>query len=378
MKIRKYIGHSLQDAMVQMKRELGEGAIVLSTRTVQRPDATYIEITAGIDEPLPSRPPQLNPEIQKYVERLVEDFRATHTPPAGATEETPLVSRSSIPDVPLPPYPDLLLHLWQIFFEDGYPASLLAPLFKHHLSQLLKLSSAQALSFLLGTILEGCIFANAATLLQREQRHRIVFIGPSGCGKSSLIAKLTAWFAEHQQPVQLATTDAYKVDGATLLEITAQLFQIPYHKFYTAQEIHQFLTTNALNTSLLIDTPGWNITEAAHRRELLSFLEALQPTLTVLVLPAYFSSQHLAAVLAAFECCNPTHYALTKLDETSSWGAILSTCYQRKLPLLFCSTGSEIPEDLRIANRDLLFTYAQHSLEVRMKNIALHNEEAQL
>ncbi len=368
--------------MVQMKRELGDSAVVLSSRTIQKDGVAYIEVTAGVDEQPPAHTARINPAVQKYVEQLVEQLRTQQrlSTPSPSPESTTAVEVEAGPGIsfppPLPldpssalfPLPPQLETLWNIFLADGYAPDVLRPIMQSLFADLLHDPAEQGTSRILNAILDRCLFADPGWLLNATAQ-RLFFIGPSGSGKSSFIAKLTAWLQRHHIGTTLLTTDTYKVDGSTLLDVTAELFKLPYAKFYTAQEMHQYLTeTPPATPVVLIDTPGWNLADETQRRELLGFYEAAQPTATILVMPAYLPLSHTLTIWQYSQPFHPSYVAATKLDETFAFGSILSFLSKTRLPLAFASTGSEIPHDLRIASRELLFAYARQSLEHRMQN----------
>ena len=55
-------------------------------------------------------------------------------------------------------------------------------------------------------------------------------------------------------------------------------------------------------------------------------------------------------MFATYGILTPNYLLFTKLDETDSQGAILSTALEADMPLSFFSSGQNIPEDLEPAN----------------------------
>ena len=57
----------------------------------------------------------------------------------------------------------------------------------------------------------------------------------------------------------------------------------------------------------------------------------------------------MAEIAARYEPLRPTRLLFTKLDETSTYGPILSTLARVKKPLSYLGTGQEVPEALELA-----------------------------
>jgi flagellar biosynthesis protein FlhF len=57
----------------------------------------------------------------------------------------------------------------------------------------------------------------------------------------------------------------------------------------------------------------------------------------------------LAAIAQRYERLRPNRLIFTKLDETCTYGPILSTLVRVKRPLSYLGTGQEISKDLELA-----------------------------
>jgi len=62
----------------------------------------------------------------------------------------------------------------------------------------------------------------------------------------------------------------------------------------------------------------------------------------------------IARCVRQFEQFKPDRLLFTKLDETESFGAIISTAIESGKPLSFFTNGQTIPEDLEAANPETL------------------------
>jgi flagellar biosynthesis protein FlhF len=100
---------------------------------------------------------------------------------------------------------------------------------------------------------------------------------------------------------------------------------------------------------VLIDTPGHPQKDTDRLDQLATFLEALPIVETHLVLSATSKPRDLVEIAQRYERLRPSRLIFTKLDETCTFGPILSSLVRVKRPLSYLGTGQEIPQDLELA-----------------------------
>jgi len=100
---------------------------------------------------------------------------------------------------------------------------------------------------------------------------------------------------------------------------------------------------------VLIDTPGHSPKDTETLGQMRALLDELPEVETHLVLSATTKPRDLAEIAARYEPLHPTRLLFTKLDETSTYGPILSTLARVKLPLSYLGTGQEVPDALELA-----------------------------
>jgi flagellar biosynthesis protein FlhF len=88
----------------------------------------------------------------------------------------------------------------------------------------------------------------------------------------------------------------------------------------------------------------------------LEMISSVTPQLkTLLVLSATTQYSALEEIVTRFEANKLEGCILTKLDETVSLGASVSTVIKHQLPVAYTSDGQRVPEDIQIARAsDLL------------------------
>jgi len=175
-------------------------------------------------------------------------------------------------------------------------------------------------------------------------------VGPTGVGKTTTIAKLAAYAKlELKQKVALLTLDTFRLAAVDQLQQYAQILQVPLHVALTVEDLRSALRFYQDRTLVLIDTPGHNPKDTEVLDQLRRFLEELPDVETHLVLSATTKPKDLADIAARFEPLKPGRLIFTKLDETSTYGPILSTLVRVKRPLSYLGTGQEVPQDLELA-----------------------------
>jgi len=189
-------------------------------------------------------------------------------------------------------------------------------------------------------------------------------IGPTGVGKTTTIAKLAAFAKINlKQKVALLTMDTYHMGSADLLQQHAQALEVPIHVIITAEDLKNALNFYQDRSLVLIDTPGHQQHETARLDQLGAFLQTLPQVEAHLVLPATAKPRDLAEIAKRFERLRPDRLIFTKLDETCTYGPILSTLVRVKRPISYLGTGQEIPQDIELATSkriaDLILPPAQ-------------------
>jgi flagellar biosynthesis protein FlhF len=190
-------------------------------------------------------------------------------------------------------------------------------------------------------------------------------VGPTGVGKTTTIAKLAAYAKLNLKlKVALLTLDTYnKGDGADQLQQHAQELQVPIHVIITGEDLKNALKFYQDRSLVLIDTPGHQQKDAERLERLSALLSELPLAETHLVLSATSKPRDLAEIAQRYERLRPNRLIFTKMDETCTYGPILSTLVRVKRPLSYLGTGQEIPKDLELATSrriaDLILPPAQ-------------------
>ncbi|MDR3671523.1 MAG: flagellar biosynthesis protein FlhF [Holophaga sp.] len=175
-------------------------------------------------------------------------------------------------------------------------------------------------------------------------------VGPTGVGKTTTIAKLAAYAKlELKQKVALLTLDTFRMAAVDQLHQYAEILQVPLHVALTVEDLRAAMRFYQDRALVLIDTPGHSPKDSEMQNQLRRFLDELPEVETHLVLSATTKPRDLADIAQRFEPLKPGRIIFTKLDETSTFGPLLSTLVRVKRPLSYLGTGQEVPQDLEMA-----------------------------
>lgn len=186
----------------------------------------------------------------------------------------------------------------------------------------------------------------------------LVLIGPTGAGKTTTLAKLAATLALPQRRrVRLLTTDTLRAGAVDQLQTYARLLGLPMAVVTSPADVAQALATPSADV-VLVDTPGRSQQDAARLHELRALLEAIPPDRrrVYLTVSATTDGVGLMDIARRFALVPLNGLVLTKLDEASRFGPAFNLAHRSGLPLVFFTTGQEVPDDLEPARPQRLAT----------------------
>jgi flagellar biosynthesis protein FlhF len=184
----------------------------------------------------------------------------------------------------------------------------------------------------------------------------VALVGPTGVGKTTTVAKLAARYALRHgyDQVALVTTDSYRIAAHEQLRTYARILGIPVRVANDENELRTTLDNLADRSLVLIDTAGMSQRDRRLAEQFRTLVAGAPAVQTYAVLAANTQAATLDEVVGAFQGAELDGCVLTKLDECTSLGGILSTIMERHLPLAFFSDGQRVPEDIYPATPELI------------------------
>lgn len=198
----------------------------------------------------------------------------------------------------------------------------------------------------------------AHILVQKESEstHQVIcLVGASGSGKTCLCAKLAVkYHTSMKKRIAWISTDTIRTGAINEARTYADAIGVPLHTAYTPEELYEAVARERISDVILVDMPSVNPRSETSVVELGSFLTVLQRRNTWIVAPATAKTADMVNLAATLSPFRPTAIALTKLDETSTFGSAYNLALKTQLPLVYYSFGPRVMDELATARVDTL------------------------
>jgi flagellar biosynthesis protein FlhF len=177
-------------------------------------------------------------------------------------------------------------------------------------------------------------------------------VGPTGVGKTTSIAKIAARFVlRHSvEELGLISTDTYRIGARQQLFNFARILRAPLHVAETAADMRRVLDGFGKKKLVLIDTAGMSQRDVRLANQFQTLKIEDHRVQTVLALSAGADRGCLAEALKVFNAATPEALIVTKLDEATALGGVLSLAIRSGLPIAYLTDGQRVPEDLHLAS----------------------------
>jgi len=176
----------------------------------------------------------------------------------------------------------------------------------------------------------------------------VVFMGPTGVGKTTTIAKLSSILLLNQHMrVGLITADTYRIAAVEQLKTYADILDLEMGVVYDAGDVGPNIKNLGKSSDvILIDTAGRSHHNKTNLAELKEMLDRLPKSEKYLVLSVTTRQEDLLAIINTYDSITNFDLIFTKLDETSSLGIILNTCFLTGKEISYVTFGQNVPEDI--------------------------------
>lgn len=356
MRIKRFLAASLQEAKEQIVRELGEDAVVLSSRQVKKRGLwgllgfSQVEVTAAIDAPKPAplvsaaastMQPTSEPTVapwESLQHELLETRRLMET-----------MSRRLHSSQGQSNYPGALAAYYTRLQATGLAEDLLTELLEELMAQLAPQETAsEDLIEQVGSKLLAARLSPYASAQGPQAQQRIVcLIGPTGVGKTTTIAKLAANAVLRQkQRVALVTFDTYRIAAVDQLRTYGEILGAPVEVVLTPGEMRQTLEKLQGYDVIFVDSVGRSQQNMMQLSELKAFLEAVHADEVYLTVSSTTQYEVMLDIVENYQMAKPTALIFTKLDETKRLGPIINLLLTTGLPVAFLANGQDVPDDL--------------------------------
>jgi flagellar biosynthesis protein FlhF len=193
-----------------------------------------------------------------------------------------------------------------------------------------------------------------------EEGGVIALVGPAGMGKTTTLAKMAARYVLKYgaQHVALVSMDSYRIGAQEQLKTLGRILNVSVTQVDPGQSLTQALEPLARKRVVLIDTAGLPGNDPALHMQLETLAGRGVKSRNYLVLAATSQSQVLKAAYHSYKRCGLTGCILTKADEATSLGEVISLAISQHLPVAYLADGPRIPDDLHVARPHQLVSRA--------------------
>jgi flagellar biosynthesis protein FlhF len=198
------------------------------------------------------------------------------------------------------------------------------------------------------------IYSRTSTEVKKP--HILIVIGPTGVGKTTTIAKLAAIYGlgngdSQGLNVRMITIDNYRIAARKQIETYAEIMQIPISCAESRSELAKMINLYQDVDIILVDTIGKSPNDFNKLGEMKSILNACGILgETHLAVSATTKTSDVEEVFRHFEPFNYSSIILTKLDETTRIGNIISILSEHKKSLSYITDGQQVPQDIEPAS----------------------------
>src|SRR6056297_315909 len=345
MKVKKYVGDTIQDTIFKVKADLGSDAIILNTRKYKKGGflglkifgEKKVEVLAALEDDNSDVSNEKTLEEIDKLKNMLNNMERERKK-EGSYEEN---LSSEIADI----YNNLL--------EQGVKENIAQELIED-----LKDDNEEINIDKLKNNIKSAI-GNPAPINRGQSLKIIAFIGPTGVGKTTTIAKLAAKFAlEKDLEVGMVTADTYRIAAVQQLETYSDIMNIPLKVVYSEKELKEVINGKFEDFDLIfLDTAGSSWTDKMQLGRLKNFTDKDLVTETHLLISLNTKTEDINKILDNFSTLEPDKIILTKVDEASKYGDIINLRNKYNLPYSYITYGQDVPDDIVEADTNKLFEY---------------------
>jgi flagellar biosynthesis protein FlhF len=304
MKIKTFIGASMADVMRQIKSDLGDDAVIITSRTQE--DGSF-RVSAAIEEE----------PVHEPVENLLEGIEDPTSLFGGIHDY------GVLPDVNAE---QTIATIGKALQKHSLPAFLFDKLMIQ-IEQSKQPDSSKRLAEALQHIF------SFHDLPHKPFKKPLMLVGQPGAGKTTTIAKLAARGVMSGLKISVITADTVRAGAVEQLGAFMRVLQLPLYKVNTPEELKKALLDTKNSDQILIDCPGLNAFDANAMKEMHAYIKVAPMDLAVTI-PGGIDVEEAAEIGRAFAILGAEYLLPTRLDMSRRLGGLLAAADQANLTFI--------------------------------------------
>ncbi|MDU1413211.1 MAG: flagellar biosynthesis protein FlhF [Clostridium sp.] len=372
MIIKKYVGANAKEALKKVERDLGKEAVIISQRAIRKPgfmgffSPKIVEITATVETLeknksfIPNsnvsdvyKKEEINYEEDKEIRKEVEEMKSilnayikVKNDELKQEQEKKIDEKvdNSVIDNDI----KFLKYIEEKLSDMDVPKSIIKDIKKDLEDKKVELLSEKDADKFIRQSIENYI-----TVDEGEISGVVALVGPTGVGKTTTIAKLAGNLALiKRKKVGLITVDTYRIGAVEQLRTYAEIMNIKFKVVFSIGEMEEAIEAMKDCDVILIDTTGRSSKNTMQVMELKAYIDKANVNSSYLVVSATTKEKDIDIISEGFSTLDYRGVILTKLDETSTYGALINLCKRTKVPIKYITFGQSVPEDIRVPSRE--------------------------
>ena len=369
MKTLSFLGETPTIALRKAQAQCGENAIVIYTKKISSkvPDGQNMyEILVGLEDGqnvvVQKQTLVANDEDSNTLKTKFVDFKAEIEKMQRSidnVQKSLWEPKSQLFDLTIPPE---FIDMYSLFELNEVDQEMIYTILNKTIKQLpmrFKSNPTKVDDFF-KLILRRLIPIKHEVPLQLHQKKIMMFIGPTGVGKTTTIAKLAARFA-YKMPtnykVGIITLDSFRVGAIEQLKAYSNIMRLPLEVVKKVEDLDDAISRLSDCHYILIDTAGSSQYDIDKIELINDFQRKLKENISIektLVMPANIKTTDLQEIYNSYAILGINNISFTKLDETRSFGSLVSFSHKNKKSISYLSIGQNVPDDLIVANAPFL------------------------
>ncbi len=359
MQIKKFVAPSLKAAIAQMKSELGEESIVLSTRVLKGEPRYGIikkfEITAGVEDDYDSGSSgkvknsdnhKLNfeSELKKLTEKI---YKRSNLNIDELSTNTSKTKQKVFPKIQ-----KKINETSKLLLQRDVNPKIVDTIIKQLKNYSQFLTDNNIENYIISTI-SSMIPTSTFEINKRKGPKVLALVGPTGVGKTTCIAKLSVISKIlHNLDVGLISIDTYRIGALDQLKIFSDISSIDFKVAYEPSDMRKLITEFNKKDIVFIDTVGRSQNRAELLQGIKDFLKPIKVDEIYLVLSTTSAFKNMFDTANKFKTIGYDSFVFTKLDEAVTYGSILNLVTETNIPIKYFTNGQVIPDDIIAADSE--------------------------
>lgn len=185
-------------------------------------------------------------------------------------------------------------------------------------------------------------------------------VGPTGVGKTTTVAKLCAYYflaLVKKYPRKLSvcavTIDNYRIGGWEQIQKYCDHMNIPLSIIVSSEELRKTVVEKKENFDIIfIDTTGRSPNDQSKISEMSEYFSGLEDDIQFfLTLNASTQYIDIEKIMQAYTDFPYQSLIITKTDEASYFGGLISALDKSEVPIAYITTGQNVPSDIKYADK---------------------------